>query len=165
MKKEIVIACLLGSALVLLSGAPSFSQQITGTDVSYSVEDSNVVVRCSLNGPVDKSYKVQLVLKRRAMSSFKMVPGTVTGDIGTGMFEGQNRQIIWHLYDDAPYGLDGNDYYFNVTTTLLGAKRGGFPWGWIIGGAVVAGAAAYFVPSVITKSGGGSHLPAPPGRP
>lgn len=167
MRKRITIAVYAASiAFVLLSGKSSLSQEITVTNVSYSMKDSNVVVHYDLAGPTDKSYKIQLSLRRGSQPFFRMLPKTVAGDVGTGTYAGADRQIVWQLYEDMPYGLDGDDYYFEVNATLLGVEKGGASWLYYVGGALVAGGAAvYFGTDVFKKSGGGSQFPAPPLRP
>lgn len=162
----IFMICVVTMASMLLNSESCFSQEISVTNVSYSMRDSDVVVHYDLNGPIDKQYKIQLILRRESQSSFKMLPMDISGDVGTGTFSGQNREIVWHLYEDIPYGLDGNDFYFEVNATLLGAEKGGASWLYYAGGALVAGAAAvFFGTDLFKKAGGASQLPNPPSRP
>ncbi len=158
--------CLGSVACVALSSKPIFSQEITLTNVSYSMRDSDVVVHYDLNGPTDKPYKVQLVLRRESQPFFKMLPKYISGDAGTGSFSGNNKEIVWHLYDEIPYGLDGEDFYFEVNATLMGVAKGGASWMYYVGGAiVVGGAAVIFGPDIFKKAGGGNQFPVPPARP
>jgi len=159
--------CVGGMGLLLFSNNLCFSQDVTVTNVSYSMKDSNVVVHYDLAGPTDKSYKIQLVLRRGTRAFFRMYPKTVEGDVGTGAFAGTGREIVWHLYEDVPYGLDGNDYYFEVDAALLGVEKGGgASWLYYVGGALIAGGAAvYFGTDLFKKAGGESQFPTPPSRP
>lgn len=158
--KILLPVCVGSMALLLLGSNLCFSQEITVTNVSYSVKDSNIVVHYDLSGPADKECKVQVILRRETQAFFKMSPKSVTGDVGTGNFFGENRQIVWHLYEDVPYGLDGNDYYFEINATLLGAEKGGASWLYYAGGAlIVGGAAVYFGGNLFKKNGTTSQFP------
>ncbi len=158
--------CWLFLSTILFAAKPGFCQKVAVTDVSYSVQDSNVVIRYNLNGPGDKSYRVVLALRRESSPDFRFIPIDVSGDIGKGEFAGAGREIVWHMYRDIPNGLYGGDYYFEVTASLLGG--GGASWLYYVGGAAVLGGAAVVIinkkshPSGPTST---SVFPVPPGRP
>jgi len=99
------------------------------------------------------------------MPTFKMRPHDVSGDIGDNEQTGQDRMIVWHLYKDVPYGLDGNDYYFEVSVTRLGENKGGTSWLVYVGGAVLGGVAAVYFGTNLFQKSGGSSIPSPPLRP
>ncbi len=166
-RKNYVGTVVSAAALLFCLCQAGFSQNVSVTNLSYSLRVSDVVVHYDLNGPPDKSYDVSLVLKRDSEPYFKMQPKSVSGQVGTGEFAGRGREIVWHLYRDVPSGLDGNDYYFEVNASMIvPEKGGGIPWYYFAGGALVGGAAAvYFGTDLINKSGGANHLPGPPVRP
>lgn len=165
MRTKNFFGLLLGCSLFVLFGNRlAYSQEIGVTNASYSIMDSNVVVHYDLNGPMDKQYKVELVLRRETRPFFRMLPKDISGDVGTGEFAGKNREIVWHFFDDVPYGFDGTDYYFEVNATLLGVKKGGASWLYYVGAVVGGAAAVYFGRGLITK-GSASNLPSPPNRP
>lgn len=141
------------------------AQGVSVSNVYYAMKDSDAVVHYDLTGPADKPYKVQLVLRRENLSSFRMQPIDVNGDVGTEEHPGKNKEIVWHLYKDVPYGLDGDDYYFEVAVTRLGVKKGGSSWLLYVGSAVVAGATAVYFGTDIFNKGGGNSIPPPPSRP
>lgn len=168
MKQPRILPVLVAFAAVSgLLAQPARSQEISLTNLSYSLQDSDVVVHYDLNGPSDKSYEIGIVLKRESEPYFKMLPKAVAGQVGSGTFAGKNREIVWHLYRDVPNGLEGEDYYFQVTASMIvPGHGGGIPWYYYVGGAVVGGAAAvYFGTDVFGSSGGAGHLPGPPSRP
>lgn len=164
MKKRLFFVFCIGS-MAFAALEPCFSQEITVTNVTFTMRDSDVVVHYDLNGPTDDPYKVEMVLRRESQPFFKMLPKDITCDAGTGAFSGKNREIVWHLYEDVPFGLDGDDYYFEVNATLLAAKKGGTSWLYYVGGAIIGGAALYFGPDLLKKTGGETQLPLPPSRP
>jgi len=143
----------------------SSNHELTIGNVYYTVKDSDVIIHYDLDGPVEKPYQVQLVLRRQGMPTFKMRPHDVSGDIGDNEQPGQDRMIVWHLYKDVPYGLDGNDYYFEVSVTRLGENKGGTSWLVYVGGAVLGGVAAVYFGTNLFQKSGGSSIPSPPLRP
>jgi hypothetical protein len=111
------------------------------------------------------SFWVSLILRRKSFQGFKFIPIDVSGDVGKGNFEGNGRQIVWHLYSDFPDGLSGNDFYFQVSATLL--NGGGASWLYYVGGVILVGgaAAAVLYKSDLIGKSGSIPFPAPPGRP
>lgn len=148
----LLAVCLTATSLFAVGCYTSFGttespERVKGfsvSDVYYAMKDSDVVVHYDLTGPADKPYTVGLVLRRETEPSFKIHPIDVTGDVGSEEHPGKNKEIVWHLYKDAPYGLDGDDYYFEVAITRLGVKKSGLSWLNYLSGAVVAGAAAVY---------------------
>ncbi len=159
------LAFLVSIGPIVLMGEPCFSQEVAVTDVSFSVRDSNVVVYYNLSGPPNKAYKVVLTLRREGDSRFRFVPIDVSGDIGRGNFSGADRHIVWHMYSDIPDGLGGNDYYFQVTASLL--EGGGISWLYYVGGVMVLGgaAAAVLYKTLSPGKSGVASFPVPPIRP
>ncbi|HEY9167076.1 MAG TPA: hypothetical protein VIS48_13050 [Candidatus Kryptonia bacterium] len=153
------------SLFIIFSNRSAYSQQVVVTNATFTITDSNVVVHYDLNGPTDKQYKVELVLRRQTQPFFRMLPTDISGDVGTGEFAGKNREIVWHFFNDVPYGFDGNDFYFEVDATLLGAKKGGTNWLYYVGGVIGAAAAVYFGRDLFTKGSSTSELPSPPAPP
>ena len=165
-KRLLLMICISIVGSVLLNNESVYSQVPSVSDVSYSMRDSDVVVHYNLNGPADRSYTVAVVLRRESEPYFQMHPKSVTGDVGADAHSGKNKEIVWHLYRDAPDGLDGDDYFFEVNATLLAVESGGASWLYYVGGALVAGGAAvYFGTDLIKKPAGASQFPAPPLRP
>jgi hypothetical protein len=163
-----VYRCLVSLALIgpfFIQGKPCFSQQVTVTNVSFALRGNKVIVYYNLNGPPGKTYNVALALRREGDSGFRFIPIAVSGDVGRGKFEGAGRKIIWSIYSDLPDGLEGNDYYFQVTASLL--KQGGLSWLYYVGGAVLLGstAAAVLYKTGLSGKGGTSYFPTPPIRP
>lgn len=144
---------------------PAAAHEFSVSNVYYTMKDSDAVVHYDLSGPADEPYNVRLVLRRETQPFFKLQPIDITGDVGTEEHPGRNKEIVWQLYKDVPYGLDGDDYYFEVSVTRLGLKEGGASWLYYVGGAVVAGAAAVYFGTDLSNKGGGNPIPPPPPRP
>ena len=164
-KGSLLRICFACIALLLSNVGLGFAQEFTVTGVSYSMKDSDVVVHYNLAGPADKPYEVRLVLKRQTQPFFKMMPIDVSGDVGTDVHPGQNKTIVWQMYKDVPYGLDGDDFYFEVSVTRLGEKKSGTSWLLYVGGAIVGGAAAVYFGTDLFHKSSGSSIPSPPLRP
>lgn len=166
MKNRILTGLLVFTAAMLLIDVQhGYCQEFSVKNVFYSMRDSDVVVHYDLVGPADKPYKVRLVLRRKDVPSFKMQPIDVTGDVGTVEHPGKNKEIVWDLYKDMPYGLYGDDYYFEVSVTRMGVQKGGVSWLYYVGGAVLGGAAAVYLGTSLFNKPSSSAIPAPPPRP
>ncbi len=153
-------------ASVFLAFKPGLSQEVRVSNVRFSLVDSTVVVNYNLSGPKSRPYWVSLILRRKSFQGFKFIPIDVTGDVGRGDFEGNSRQIVWHLYSDFPDGLSGSDFYFQVSATLLDAG-GDASWLYYVGGVILVGgaAAAVLYKSDLIGKSGAIPFPTPPGRP
>jgi hypothetical protein len=93
----------------------------------------------------------------------------ITGDVGTIVFPGQKRRILWEYVKEFPDGLTGDDYYFVVDAEYI-ELEGMSPWIWVGGGAAVVGG----VVAILLLSGNKdappptpvpTGFPQPPGRP
>jgi hypothetical protein len=132
---------------------------------TFEAIEGKVLIYYTIKGDAEKEYKIDIVLKRTSVPSFELVPEEMSGDIGTGKFAGTQKTIIWHIKPEEQEKLDGDDFYFEVTATEV-EEGGGFPWLYVIGGAVVTGgAAAYFILKKDKTGGETANLPMPPGRP
>jgi hypothetical protein len=148
--------------LFLLPYTLNFSQE--RVSATFEAVEGKILIYYTIKGDTDKEYEVDVVLKRTSDPSFEMVPERMTGDVGKGKFAGSQKTIIWHIQPEEEDKLQGEDFYFEVTASVI--KEGGFPWGWVLGGAAVAGgAAAYFILSGGKDSETVNNLPEPPGRP
>jgi len=161
------------AALLLLECLPmAYAAQQTGEpsidNVHFEVAGDIVRIFYDLNAPMDQVHAVRLSLRRESDVTFAYRPVNLTGDVGTIVFPGQKRRIIWEFTKEFPDGMTGTDYYFIVEAE--GAeKEASNLWMWIGGG--VAGAGA-LVGLIMLLSGGEDDVvpppptfPQPPGRP
>jgi hypothetical protein len=114
-----------------------------------------------LNESVENEYSVDLYLFREKDSKFSLMPKACAGDVGRGMFSGNQRKIIWDSKKDLRRELDGNDYYFVLNIKKIEPSH--FPWIWVGIGGAAAGAAVYLLTRSSDNSGSGSssaELPA-----
>jgi hypothetical protein len=150
---------------VPVSAATHAADDITAriTDVQY--EDERVVITYDLIGAPKDVYEVKIVFLKKSDPAFRVIPETISGNVGRGEFAGSGRTIIWEFRKDNPSGFPiADDYYFQMTIKRIGGEGGGFPWLWVgIGAAAVGGGAAAVILSG-NRSGGGTtgDLPAPP---
>jgi len=154
----------------LVFGADRNQKPVRVDDVHYSASGGRVVVDYTLIGNEDNQYMVRLILKRGTDSSFEYSPRAVSGDVGSGIYVGMNKRIVWAVDEDFPQGLRGSDYYFVVQAQEIKKTSGGkSSMITMIGGgaALLAGATFYVLfssqkhssPSAVTS------FPTPPGRP
>jgi hypothetical protein len=113
----------------------------------------------------DSACQITLLLKREGDASFTYLPKEVTGDVGSGIIPGNDKQIRWAPSSEFPDGLEGNDFYFIVLASPVVKNSHVLVW---VGAtaAVLAGATAAVL---LLKSGPGTSsaegFPLPPARP
>ncbi len=149
---------------VPVSAARRASDEINAriTDVQY--EDERVVITYDLIGAPKDVYEVKIVFLKKSDPAFRVVPETISGNIGRGEFAGSGRTIIWEFRKDKPDGFPmADDYYFQMIIKRVGGEGGGFPWLWVgVGAVVVGGGAAAVILSGNRASSTTGDLPAPP---
>jgi len=137
-------------------------------NVRFEVGADLVRVYYDLIATIDKIHSVQLLLRRESDPLFRYRPLNITGDVGTIVFPGQKRRILWEYVKEFPDGLSGDDYYFVVDAEYI-ELEGMSPWIWVGGGAAVVGGVVAIlllsgnkdVPPAPVQTG----FPQPPGRP
>ncbi len=155
--------------MMMFVNAPVFGRTYTGDEIVVNVVDvrvqsDTIVIIYNLVGSSDETYEVAVTMLREKEPSFKVVPRTVSGDIGEGKFAGNSREIRWNYKKDFPRGLEGEGFYFELSVNKVG---GGSPWLYIVLGAAAAGGGAAFL---LGKKGEATQtvtneLPTPPARP
>jgi hypothetical protein len=137
-------------------------------NVRFEVSGDIVRIYYDLNAPLDQVHAVRVALYRESDSAFKYNPVNLTGDVGTIVFPGARRRIIWEFTKEFSEGLTGTDYYFVVEAEAT-QKESSDLWWWVGGGAAVVGG----VVTLLLLSGGKeippppvtNEFPSPPGRP
>ena len=159
--------------LIVAEGIPVAyaGAQDTGSSVDnvrFEVAGDIVRIYYDLNAPLDQVHAVRIVLFRETEPTFKYNPVNLTGDVGTIVFPGARRRIIWEFTKEFAEGLNGTDYYFVVEAEAT-QKESTDLWWWVGGGAAVAvGLVTVLLlgpktePPPVPVS---NEFPAPPGRP
>ena len=141
-----------------------FDQNIRVENVNWKVEGDRVLITYDLIGPLDQTFFITVKLFRESVSSFKLIPRKTSGDVGKGKFAGKNRVIYWDYLKDVPGGLQGEDFYFEISAEKVTRSKK-----WLI--PVLGGAAAVAVigtVAILSGTGGGAaekELPPAPSRP
>jgi hypothetical protein len=167
-----VIRLLLASVLFLEGTSVGFASVLGDPEgvenVHFDIAGELVRISYDLNAPLDKAHTVRLVLYRESDPTFSYRPVNITGDIGTIVFPGQKRRIVWEFTKEFPEGLTGTDYYFVVEAEWIEPEKSHM-WWWIGGGAAVVGGLITVL--LLKKSDGGdvintnTDFPTPPVRP
>jgi hypothetical protein len=172
-RRRLIAGFILYPLVFMLLDVPVFactplSQQegeINVRNVDWGIEGDVVVISYDLIALPEKEYEVSVVLLREGYPNFRLVPTTVTGDVGTGQSSGVGRRIRWAYKQDAPGGLEGGGHYFEVTAEEAGGSNTLL---YIAAGAAVVGGAVLLLSGKSSSSGGSSGpttLPGPPTRP
>lgn len=167
--KRPLIFILLPAFLLLMIGPPVAAQdQQKGEgrieNARWLLDCDVVVITYDLVANPELVYDVNIVLKRESIKDFKLVPKSVSGDVGKGKFAGTKRVIRWEYKKDMGDVLKGDDYHFEFAVF----KEEGINtvWYYVIAGVVGGGAAAslLFKTKPASGSGGSSavELPAAP---
>lgn len=135
-----VLHLFLAVVLMLQGTAAGFASvqdgQGTIENVHFEVAGDIVRIDYDLNAPIDKIHGVRVVLYRESDPSFSYRPVNITGDVGTIVFSGQKRRIVWEFTKEFPDGLNGTDYYFVVEAEGM-EQESSNTW-WYVGGGAVA---------------------------
>jgi hypothetical protein len=135
---RIVLAVLLLLQTLPLSVAFGQSGQSSIENVRFEASADLVKIYYDLNAPIDKVHDVRIALRRESDITFSYRPLNITGDVGTIVFPGQKRRIVWEYLKEFPDGLTGDDYYFVIEAEFI-EPEGMSSWIWIGGGAAVVG--------------------------
>ena len=133
--------------ILLLTFKYTFAQEVKVKDVSFEQKGEDIYIYYDLEGKFNKKYKVSLSLSDNFGSTFTIKPKSVRGDVGEDMVAGNDKQIIWHMSEDFPKGLEGEGFVFGVEAEQ---RSGGNKSLYYILGAGAVGGVVYFV----TKSAG-----------
>jgi hypothetical protein len=138
-------------------------------NVHFEVAGDIVRLNYDLNAPIDRVHAVRAVLYRESDPGFSYHPVNLTGDVGTIVFPGAKRRIIWEFTKEFPEGLIGNDYFFVVEAEWIEPETS-YTW-WYVGGgaAAVVGLVTVLLLSGKTDGPGPTPVspafPGPPARP
>jgi hypothetical protein len=159
---------LLVAVLIELVPVVSVAQddKTSVTNVRFEVNGELVQVYYDLEGTPDRVHKIRLMLLRETDSLFLYRPVNLTGDVGTVVFPGKNRRIIWEFTKEFPDGMTGNDFYFVVEAERV-PTEGINPIYYYAGGAALVGTLLIVLLGGKNDTGGevATDFPAPPGRP
>lgn len=154
---RVVLAVLLFAESVPLAGAYAAGEGQTSIEnVRFETTADLVRIFYDLNAPVDQVHDVRITLRRESDITFVYRPLNMTGDVGTIVFPGQKRRIVWEILKEFPDGLPGDDYYFVVEAQYV-EPESTTPWLWIGGGTALVGGVV-----LLLSLGGKDTPPVPP---
>jgi hypothetical protein len=159
--RVVLAAALLAEALPAALWAGG-EDPTTVENVRFEIAGDLIRIYYDLNAQIDKVHSVRLMLRRESDIVFLYHPLNLTGDVGTIVFPGQRRRIVWDFTKEFPDGLSGNDYYFIVEAEYIEPERTS-PWIWIGGGAAVVGGIVGII--LLSKGSETPPVPVPTGFP
>ncbi len=148
--------------LHLIVCLPSFAQEESkyGMNGSWKLDGDRVKITYELFLPLDRTYDVQVVLKKEGDSTFSIIPKTIEGAIGRIQYTGGRLEINWDYKKDIQGELEGKFRFdFDVKEVV---EESGWKW-WHY----AAGGAAVLVGTIVainagTKDNPPTGLPGPP---
>ena len=136
-------------------------------DVHFSTSDNKVWIFYDLQGDKKATYQIQLLASTNGGKTYTISPTNVSGDIGRDVKAGKKKEIIWHIMEDYPEGLQGSDFQF-----LIKAHREGpainhrlLKFAAIGVAAVGVGVVLILLLSGSNSAGSSGGFPLPPPRP
>lgn len=159
---------LLIVVLLLLAAAKLSAQESINSD--YTIDGERILLTYQIEGDAETQYQVNVELKRKNNENFSLTPSSLTGDVGVGKFAGGKRTIIWIPNEKEIPLIEGEDFYFEVTSKSLKPSSGGSSWLLWAGGALLVGGGTYALLKLLKKDGDTDgvtvqEIPLPPSRP
>lgn len=156
---RVVLAMLLLAESMPLAMAFGEGAATSIDNVRFEASADLIKIYYDLNAPVDMVHDVRISLRRESDITFTYRPLNITGDVGTIVFPGQKRRVVWEILKEFPDGLPGDDFYFVIEAEHV-EPEGTSSWLWIGGGAAVVGGVV-----LLLSLGGkdpGPVIPVPP---
>lgn len=153
---RVVLAVVLLAETMPLAMAFGAGEVTSIDNVRFEATADLIKIYYDLNAPVDVVHDVRITLRRESDITFTYRPLNITGDVGTIVFPGQRRRVVWEILKEFPDGLQGDDFYFVIEAEHV-EPEGTTPWLWIGGGAAVVGGVV-----LLLSLGGKEEPPIPP---
>jgi hypothetical protein len=128
--------------IVLLTVTAVKAQDLEVRNVRFEDKGETVTVMYDLQGNPKKKYEVSVALSHDQGKSFTIHPQHLSGDVGRNVKPGENKEIVWKLEDDYPFGLVGDAFVFAVTAQTQKSRISRLPY--YILGAGLAGGIVYY---------------------
>lgn len=135
-------------------------------NVRFSQENNVVTVKYDLNGngrSNNQTYYIELLLENENGEVFQINSPAVSGDIGSQVRPGPDREIVWNVLQDFPNGLESGQVQFAVNAWEVAERNR--RWIYITAGALVLSAGITAAILLLGGGNGSSGLPPPPSRP
>ncbi len=136
-------------------------------NVSFTQQNEFVHITYDLIATSKESlYHVHLLLDLEDAGRYAIDPESVSGDVGSNIAPGREKEIVWDVLRDFPQGLERNQIQFAVT--VQPDRQPNRNWVYVSGTAILLSAGVLI--GVMLVGGGSSGdkdtgLPPPPSRP
>lgn len=133
-------------------------------NVRFSQGNNVVTITYDLNGNGENStYFIELLLENENGEVFQINSPAVSGDIGSEIKPGAEKEIVWNILQDFPNGLESGQIQFavNAWQPVENNRR----WIYIAAGALALSAGISAAVIFLGGSNGSTGLPPPPSRP
>jgi len=118
------------------------AQELKVQNVHFEDKGETVTVMYDLQGNPEKKYEVSVALSHDQGKSFSIYPQRLSGDVGRNVKPGKNKEIVWKLEDDYPFGLVGDAFVFAVTAQTQKSRISRLPY-YVLGAGLVGGIVYY----------------------
>ncbi len=163
---KLIKISMLASAVFLILFTPKCDAQ-NNINTRFEIQSHKIIIDYEFKGDSTAKYNVSIVLKRKSVPNFSIIPKLTEGDIGEGYYANKLRQVVWNLSQQEESSLTADDYYFEVFANKI-EESSGIKWYVYVGGAVLGGAAALLLTGKKNESASSSStftFPSPPPHP
>ena len=112
--KNIIKAGFIFIAFLLYTALLS-AQELKVKNVRFEDKGETVEIKYDLEGEADTKYLVSVMLSYDDGKTLPVNTRYLKGDIGKNIRPGTEKEIIWELKKDYPFGLMGDGFVFGVT--------------------------------------------------
>ena len=103
-------------------GQATSDQRIRVQNADWHVVGNDIVITYDLVGPKDVKYDVEITFLNERAREFRLIPISVTGEVGSVLGAGKGKIIKWDYTKDVPSGLSGSGYYFGFEVSEGGTS-------------------------------------------
>ena len=128
--------------LFLIFNTSIKAQELKVENVQFEDKGETVVVKYDIEGEPERKYRITLTLAYDTGQALPINPKYLKGDVGKNIRPGTDREIIWELKKDYPFGLIGEGFVFGVTAESQKFSFGRMPL--YIAGTGLVGGIIYF---------------------
>ncbi|HEX9615595.1 MAG TPA: hypothetical protein VGA55_08800 [Bacteroidota bacterium] len=97
-------------------------QRIRVQNADWNVVGNEIVITYDLIGLQDGKYDVEIAFLNERAREFRLIPNSVSGDVGSVLGAGKGKTIKWDYTKDVSSGLSGSGYYFGFEVTEGGTS-------------------------------------------
>lgn len=118
-----------------------YAEDVLIKNVHSEKKGEYIFIYYDLDGNPEKRHRVSMVISDDSSQTYSPQPSSIEGDIGSSIYTGQGKKVIWHYTEDFPIIHDRGDFVFSFHAELQKSRS---KWPYAVG-AVIVGGVIYFL--------------------